>query len=325
MTPSDAHDPPVDEISLLVAGGTIAMSGSPARPSAEAIEELQRHAHRHVRAEVVQVAPSVHFTRADALALCHRAVGLAQEGRPVVITHGTDLLEEVAFLCDLLHDAEPPIIFTGAMRAASTPGADGLANLHAALDVAASPAARGAGALAVFAGEVHAARFVRKADSTNVAAFSSPRTGPMGFTEEGRLTLFWTPDRRPALAVERLDARVEIVTVALDSSPALIDAVAGVCDGLVVSLPGAGHAPPAVMRAILAAAERLPVVAVARPWRGALLHATYGFDGAEGDLRSGAVACAGMLSAPAARIALMACLGAGLGRDEARALLARYD
>ncbi len=314
-----------DEVRLLVAGGTIAMSGSPAVPSTDVIDQLQREAHQHVRSEVVQLTPSVHFTRADALALCRRAVDLARDGLPVVITHGTDLMEEVAFLCDLLHDAAAPIVFTGAMRTASAPGADGLANLHAAVAVAGSPTARGLGVLTVFAGEIHAARFVRKADSTSIDAFASPQTGPLGYIEEGRLTVFWRPQRRPALAVERLDARVEIVTVALDTRPELIEAVAGVCDGVVVSLPGAGHAPPAVMAAILTLAERLPVAAVARPWRGALLHETYGFDGAEGDLRSGSVACAGSLGAPAARIALMACLGAGLDREHTAEVLAQYD
>src|SRR4051794_6037034 len=175
--PADrAAGPPVR---LLIAGGTIAMSGSPARPSLEVMDDLRRDAAVAVEPEVFRLAPSVHFSPADALALCRRAVEVARDGTPVVVTHGTDLLEEVAFLCDLLHDADAPIVFTGAMRTASAPGADGPANLHAAVAVAAAAAARGLGVLVAFAGAVHAARFVRKADSTSVDAFASPQSGPL--------------------------------------------------------------------------------------------------------------------------------------------------
>ena len=312
-------------VRLLIAGGTIAMAGSPARPSLEVIEALRREAPGRVDAEVVLVAPSVHFSPADALALCRRAVEVAREGTPVVVTHGTDLLEEVAFLCDLLHDAETPIVFTGAMRTASAPGADGPANLHAAVAVAASEAARGLGALVAFAGAVHAARFVRKADSTSVDAFASPQTGPLGHVEEGRVTLRWRPPRHPALAVDALEARVEVLTAVLGTPPELAHAIGAVCDGLVVSVPGAGHVPPALLRALAELARDKPVVAVPRPWRGAILHETYGFEGAEGDLRAGVTACAGSLSAPAARVGLMACLAAGLAGRDIRELFARYD
>jgi L-asparaginase len=320
-----AEEPVPEPVRLLVAGGTIAMAGSPARLSSEAIEQLARRAGERVEPEVVLVAPSVHFTPSDALSLCLRAVELARAGTPVVVTHGTDLLEEVAFLCDLLHDAEAPIVFTGAMRTASAPGADGPANLDAAVAVASSPLARGLGVLVVLAGSVHAARFVRKADSTSVDAFASPVAGPLGHVEEGRVAIRTRPARLPALAVERLDASVEILTAALGTPPSLAVAVAGVCDGLVVSVPGAGHTPPALLRSLAEIAQTKPVVAVPRPWRGAILHETYGFEGAEADLRAGVTACVGSLSAPAARIAVMACLGAGLAASEVAAFLARYD
>lgn len=312
-------------VRLLVAGGTIAMSGSPARPSLEVIDQLQQHGGGRVEAEVFATVPSVHFTAGQALALCRRAVELARAGTPVVITHGTDLLEEVAFLCDLIYDGEAPIVFTGAMRTASAPGADGPANLKAAVDVAADRAAERLGVLIVFAGEVHAARYVRKADSTNTNAFTSPQAGPLGHAEEGRFTRRWTPSRLPVLDVAHLDATVEILTAGLASSPALVPAAASVCDGLVVSVPGAGHMPPAFLAALQEVANSTPVVAVARPWRGALLRNTYGFEGSEVDLRSGAIACAGSLSAPAARIALLGALGAGLSTPEIKKFLAPYD
>lgn len=315
------------QVHLLVAGGTIAMTGSPARPSVEAVEELSRAVGGGVTVttEVFAVLPSVHFSPAKALGLCRRAVELARGGTPVVVTHGTDLLEEVALLCDLLSDAEAPIVFTGAMRTASAPGADGPANLAAALAVAASDDARGLGVLVAFAGKVHAARFVRKADSTSVDAFASPQAGPLGVVEEGRFTAWWRPPRLAPLDVSGLDATVEVLTPGLGSSPDVVRAVADACDGLVVSVPGAGHTPPDVLQVLQEVATAKPVVAVPRPWRGALLHATYGFAGSEADLRSGAIACAGTLAAPAARIALLACLGAGFDLPAIRAFFARYD
>jgi L-asparaginase len=316
-------EPP--SVRLLVAGGTIAMAGAPARPSLEVIEQLREQAGAQVQAEVFATVPSVHFTADQALALCRRAVELARGGTPVVITHGTDLLEEVAFLCDLIHDGDAPIVFTGAMRTASAPGADGPANLNAAVAVAADPAAHGLGVLVVFAGGVHAARYVRKADSTNVDAFASPQAGALGHVEEGRFTRRWTLARLPVLQLARLDATVEILTAGLASSPALVSAAAAVCDGLVVSLPGAGHTPPAFLAALQAVADQKPVVAVPRPWRGALLHSTYGFEGSEVDLRSGSIVCAGSLSAPGARIALLAALGAGMTVSELAEFFASYD
>jgi L-asparaginase len=312
-------------VRLLVAGGTIAMSGSPARPSREVIEQLEQQAGTEVEAEVFTTVPSVQLAAGQALALCRRAAAIAGDGTPVVVTHGTDLMEEVAFLCDLIYAGAAPIVFTGAMRTATAPGADGPANLNAAVAVAADQEAQGLGVLVVFADRVHAARYVRKADSTNIDAFSSPQNGPLGHVEECRFIRRWAPVRLPSMEVAHLDATVEILSPGLASAPELVSAAASVCDGLVISVPGAGHTPPLFLAAVHEVALAKPVIAVARPWRGALLRNTYGFDGSEVDLRSGAILCSGTLSAPAARIALQASLGAGLTPPGIEAILARYD
>jgi len=317
---------PVEQpaIRLLVAGGTIAMSGSPARPSPKAIEQLQEQAGLQVEPEIFATLPSVQFSVGQALELCVRAAEIARTGMPVVVTHGTDLLEEVAFLADLIYDGQAPIVFTGAMRTATSPGADGPANLNAAAVVAAAPEAHGLGVLVAFSDRVHAARHVRKADSTNVDAFASPQTGAIGKVEEGCFSRWWAPPRLPALNVSQIEATVEVLSPSLGSSPALAAAAASVCDGLVISVPGAGHTPPAFLAALQELALLKPVVAVPRPWRGTLLHNTYGFQGSEVELRSGAIICAGGLSAPAARIALLAGLGAGLSDSAREELFTRY-
>jgi L-asparaginase len=229
-----------------------------------------------------------------------------------VVTHGTDLLEEVAWLCDLLYGGEAPIVFTGAMRPASAPGADGPSNLLDAVRVAGSPAADGLGVLVAFAGEVHAARDVRKADSAGPAAFASPRCGPLGAVREERVRLERRVSRRAPLDVARLDARVPVVSAGLGDDGGVLRAAAGVSDGVVVVLVGAGHAPPAFLAALAELAVRLPVVVTVRPERGSILHDTYGFPGSEWDVRALPVHCAGALSPAAARMKLLACLGAGL-------------
>src|SRR4051794_41363143 len=137
-----------------------------------------------LHARTLDTRPSVQLDAAAALEIARAAALEADAGRGVVVTHGTDTLEEVALLCDLLYAGDAPIVFTGAMRPASAPGADGPANLLDAVAVAGSADAAGLGVLIAFAGRVHAARAVRKADSTAPDAFASPRLGPVRRVEE---------------------------------------------------------------------------------------------------------------------------------------------
>jgi L-asparaginase len=322
---------PVRQVTVLAAGGTIAMAGEgraiPELDAAGLVAAVPALADvAGLQARTLGSWPGVHVSAADALDVARAAAAEAASGRGVVVTHGTDTLEETAVLCDLLHGADAPVVVTGAIRPASAVGADGPANLLDAVRAAGDRATAGLGALVAFAGELHAARAVRKSDSVSPRAFSSPRTGPVGRVAEASVEVWSAPPRHPPLPVAQLDARVDVLSAGLGSDGALVEAaLAAGADGLVAVLLGAGHAPPAFLEACRAAAGRVPVVACVRPESGRILRATYGFEGGERDVRDAGLILAPALSPAAARIMLMACLGAGYSRVATAAAFAPSD
>jgi L-asparaginase len=306
-------------ITLLAAGGTIAMRGDHAVPALDAeglvaaVPELAAH---DVQVRDVSTLPGALLSLDDLLAIARAATEAAGGGRGVVVTHGTDTIEETALLCDLLHAGAAPIVVTGAIRPASAAGADGPANLLAACATAAAPEARGLGALVAFAGELHAARWARKVRATSPVAFGSPALGPVGWVDENRVRVAARPARGPRLDVARLDFRIPVLLFgAGDRGEGAADAAAR-ADGLVAVVPGAGHAHPELLATLDALTARMPVVAASRPDQGRILRETYGFAGSERDLRASGLIPAGALSPSAARIALLACLGAGADPGE---------
>ncbi len=263
--------------------------------------------------------PSAHLTLADQLLISREVRDTARRGFGVVVTHGTDVLEETAMLCDLLHDAEAPIVFTGAIRAASAPRADGPANLVDAVSVASSEDAAGMGVLVVFGGEIHHARCARKTDTTSLTAFSSPQTGPVGRVTEGHPTLWSRLPRNPPLDPPDLERRVLIVpTTSGDDGSLARAALDTKPDGVVIGTLGAGHLAPPLLDMWAAAAEEIPIVAYCRPERGVVLTGTYGYAGSERDLRGTSIIPVGFLSPQAARMKLLACVAAGLEIEEVR-------
>jgi L-asparaginase len=316
-------------VRLLAAGGTIAMGGAHAVPALDAAGLLEAvpalDAVPSLEAETVLGVPSAHLTLVEALSLVKRAAGAAAQGEGVVISTGTDTLEEVAVLAALVHSSDPPVVVTGANRPATGPGADGPANLIDAVVVAGSEGSAGLGTVVVFAGEVHDALVVRKVDSTSPAAFGSPIAGPIGRVVEQRMWVHARPTRPATLDVPELERRVEIISPALGDDGALLRHAAEHANGIVLVAFGAGHLSPLLLDELRWAVERVPVVITCRPERSSMLVSTYGFEGAEYDLRKSGAFCAPFLSPPAARIALLCCLGAELGRDAMARYLARWD
>jgi len=315
-------------VRVLAAGGTIAMRGEravPALDASELVEQLPQVAGFHLEAETVLSLPSTHLTLTDALYLARRAGEAASGGEGIVLTTGTDTMEEVAMLCALTYGGEAPIVITGANRPGSAPGADGPANLLDAIILARAPAAAGLGVIVAFGGEVHPATTVRKIDSTGPVAFGSPTAGPVGRIVEGRVWLHSNPRRPAPLRVERLEQRVATVPTGLGDDGAMLRYAAESHDGVVLVALGAGHLSPPVLGELRAAAERVPVLITCRPDRSSMLFSTYGFEGAERDLRASGAICVPFLSPAAARVALLCALGAGLDRTGIADALAAFD
>jgi L-asparaginase len=312
----------------MAAGGTIAMRGEhavPALDASELVAQLPQMAGFQLEAETLLSLPSAHLTLSDALVMARSAGDAASAGEGVVLTTGTDTLEEVAMVCALTYAGEAPIVITGANRPASAPGADGPANLLDAISLARAPAAAGLGVVVAFGGEVHAATTVRKIDSTGPGAFGSPTAGPLGRIVEGRVWLHANPRRPIPIDVRSLEHRVATVATGLGDDGAILGHAAETHDGVVLVAFGAGHLSVPVLHALRAAAERVPVLITCRPGRSAMLFSTYGFEGAERDLRASGAICVPFLSPAAARVALLCALGGGLDRARMSDVFAPFD
>jgi L-asparaginase len=265
----------------------------------------------------------------DVLELSSAIGELLGEGADgIVVTQGTDTLEETSFILDLLHRRPEPIVVTGAMRVASSSGADGPANLLAAIRVAAAPQARDLGAMVVMSDEIHAARWVMKRHTSRVTAFDSPMTGPIGWVSEGHVRIAMRPVACPRLDIPNGRALCPIATVALglgDDGRLLPGIPSKGYGGLIIEAMGGGHVPEATVAYISEVAAEIPVVIASRTGSGELLRSTYGFPGSERDMLSRGVISAGALSAPKARLLLMLLLTSGTSRDDLAGLFGRYS
>ena len=268
--------------------------------------------------------PSAHFTVDTLWGIRQRAI--AAVDRPdvdgVVITHGTDTLEETAYLLDLTVDSPKPVVVTGAMRAASQAGYEGVANLAAAIRVAADPAARDLGTLVVLNDEIHAARFVAKFDTQALDTFRSWPWGPLGRVYGDRVDIPQRVTRAP-LAVERLEPDVHLLTLTVGCDAGLLEfLVQRGAKGVVIAALGGGRVPPWWMPVIRWAVGQGTVVVVASRCPGGRVYDAYGYPGAYRDwLAAGAVA-APALNGPKSRIRLMAALGAADDPDVVAQIMA---
>lgn len=332
MPANAASDPP--HVHVIALGGTIAMTdqGGGARPSlgpdelVGAVPDLSAVA-RLTTSQVAHTAgPGVGFD--DLRRVVAAAVGAVDGGAVgIVVTQGTDTIEESVVALDLWWDRPEPVVVVGAMRNPSLPGADGPANLLGAVQVAAAASARGIGVTAMLDETIHAARFVAKRHTHRPSAFSSAPFGPLGAVTDAGPRLVMRIDPAPTLPVPDADATwpvVPVVTAVLGDDGAGVSAAldAG-ADAIVLAGFGGGHAAPAMVGPLERAAARAPVVLASRTGAGALLSRTYGFPGSETDLAARGLLSAGHLDPLKARMAVVCALA--VGRTDALAqLLSTY-
>ncbi len=315
---------------ILTTGGTIASLPDPdggAKRPAVSGEELVAGVDglgdiADVSVDEVASESSWNLTPADMLTVARRARAALEEPDVdgVVVTHGTDTLEETAFLCDLTVRSDGPVVVVGAMRSPDEPSADGPRNLLNAVRVACAREARGVGAVVAMNDEVHAARWVRKLDSGLASAFASPRRGPIGRVTPTSVDLPWLPPRAYTIEPpEELLHAVPLVSVYPGMEDGVIQAAIDSTGaaGLVVEGTGSGNVPGSAVGGIRAALEGGLTVIVATRVPGGATGSGYGSPGGGAALRELGVVGAGPLSAGKARLLLMALLAAGISGEAA--------
>jgi L-asparaginase len=236
----------------------------------------------------------------------------------VVITHGTDTMEESAYLADLLVASDKPVVFTGAQRAADTPDPDGPRNIADAVRIAASPATIGLGAMIAFEQEFHAARDVTKTHTSRVDTFASGEHGKLGEIDGERVSVHRRPLLRKTFVAERVESRVDLIKLVMGSDDRFLRFAAdNGTKGIVIEGFGRGNATPAAAKGIAEIITAgIPVIVTSRCPRGRV-RPIYGNGGARDLERAGAI-FAGDLSGPKARVLAAVMLGAGLSSEAMR-------
>lgn len=225
----------------------------------------------------------------------------------IVVTTGTDSLEEVAFVLDLLWQHDVPLIVTGAMRNSTLPSSDGPGNVRDAVLVASHQRARGAGVLVVMSGEIHQAWRVQKMHTGLVCAFHSPNGGPTGHIQEDTVRFFSTDViDRPIIGTKQTgDVCVAIIKAALGDDGRILAQLSSIgYSGAVLEVMGGGSVPRSWVKHLEALTRELPMVYSSRTGAGPTLATTYSGAGAERSLRALGIIPSGLLPPLKARLLL---------------------
>ncbi len=316
------------EVVVLSLGGTISSTqtegGSGVAPSltgealVEDVPEISEVA--EVSADSFRQVPGSELVLEDLIELAAEIEGRIDAGAAgVVVTQGTDTIEETSFVLDLLVDRDAPVVVTGAMRNPTLPGAEGPANLLASVRVATSEAARGLGAVVVLNDEIHAARFVQKTHTSNPATFRSPLAGPIGYVFEDNVRIVTRPvgHHHIHLPEETQDRPVALYTIGLGDDGRLLEQIGRLgYEGLVIEAFGVGHVHSVMAEPLGSLAGEMPVILASRTGSGEVHRETYGFTGSESDLLERGLIRSGMLDGPKARLFLSLLLRSGASREE---------
>lgn len=313
------------KVVVLSLGGTISSTdtgGGGVSPSltgealVEAVPEISEFA--EVSAESVRQVPGSDLAIEDLLEVAEEAAKCLDGGADgVVITQGTDSIEETAFALNLLVDRDSPVVVTGAMRNPTLPGADGPANLLASIQVAASAEVREVGTVVVFNDEIHAAGYVQKTHSQNPATFRSPMIGPIGWISEGIPHIAVRPTNHHRIDPRTVsgDQMVALLKIGVGDDGRLLSAIRELgYSGLVIEGLGGGHVPSSMVAPLTKLASEIPIILASRTGSGEVLSNTYDFPGSEMDLMKRGLVNAGTLDGLKARLLLTLLLRSGMSQ-----------
>ena len=312
------------KILVLHTGGTISMQAD----ATGAVVTSQDNPMNHVSnpLEGIEVyaldffnLPSPHIKPKHMLALYHKIKEEADHYDGVVITHGTDTLEETAYFLDTMEIPHMPIVLTGAMRSSNELGSDGVYNYLSALRVASDDKAADKGVLVVMNDEIHAAKYVTKTHTTNVGTFQTPTHGPLGLIMKQEILYFKTAEPRVRFDLEHIQGLVPIISAYAGMTDELIDMLdLDHLDGLVIQAFGAGNVPKETAQKLESLLQKgIPVALVSRCFNG-IAEPVYAYQGGGVQLQESGVLFVKELNAQKARLKLLIALNAGLKGQELR-------
>ncbi len=222
----------------------------------------------------------------------------------IVITHGTDILEDTAYFLNITINTNKPIVLTAAMRSMDEVGSDGPRNLISACRVASSNEAIGKGVLVVTNDEIHYGEDVNKTYTSNVATFDSPGFGPLGLVDDGAVIFYRDPVEKESYNYEGFEEKISIIKSRIGDDGLLAKHALEEYKGIVVEGFGRGNIPPKLARIIKSYANKKPIVLTTRCFKGRVLD-VYGYEGGGKDLKESGVILAHHLSTQKAAIKLM--------------------
>lgn len=320
-----------NKVVMIFTGGTIAMKVDPdmdaAIPAVGSGElmNMVRDVNEVADIETIDFAniPSPHMTPKIMLELSKVVKeNISREDvSGVVITHGTDTLEETAYFLDLIVNTNKPIILVGAMKNNSELGYDGAANIAAAIYTACNPDSKNKGVLAVMNNEIFAAKDVTKTNTVALDTFKSPELGPIGIVSNNEVIFYRNVLNRQYIDTDTIENKVALIKTVAGMEPDIIDFFIGKeYKGLVIEALGCGNLPPAMVPGIKRAIDtNIPVVLVSRCINGRV-EPVYGYEGGGKELKNLGVILGGNLLGHKARIKLMLILGTTDNIEEIRSI-----
>ena len=306
------------KILVLHTGGTISMQADATGAVVTSQDNPMNHVSNPLEGIEVHTLdffnlPSPHIKPNHMLALYHKIKEEADNYDGVVITHGTDTLEETAYFLDTMKIPPIPIVLTGAMRSSNELGSDGVYNYLSALRVASDDKAADKGVLVVMNDEIHAAKYVTKTHTTNVSTFQTPTHGPLGLIMKQEILYFKTAEPRVRFNLEHIQGLVPIISAYAGMTDELIDMLdLEQLDGLVIQAFGAGNVPKETARKLENLLQKgIPVALVSRCFNG-IAEPVYAYQGGGVQLQRAGVFFVKELNAQKARLKLLIALNAGL-------------